>query len=417
MSRRRQARARDGRRRGAGRVRAVVADWALISGLQLRKNPRQLLLQFAQTAGVVDSVGRPLGLFSLWELTGCPFVQGCMTACTGPLARGPPRRQQRRSWRRSCARAPPRTAAASRPPAPPAATLRGLLARATARPAAPRAATAAARATRAPRRRRTRTAPRPSGPRARPATTEGPQRSTTSVEHLGVLVELDGRPGRRRSWPRRDDPARPVPPTCPRRCRPSGRRTAARSLFFCGGCLGVGVGVEPRPRLRRSTSARRPRPRPRPPALRRPRRELLDVGLVRRRLVALDLLGRRERLDLDLAVLVDRRGGRLGEHVLGQAELRHVLEVAGVVGRAVRRGSTWSSTRLIDSDRRRRSESISRILTFTSSPGWTISRGFSTCCWASSEMCTRPSTPSRISTNAPNATTLVTAPSSSSPTW
>src|SRR5215211_4745256 len=81
-----------------------------------------------------------------------------------------------------------------------------------------------------------------------------------------------------------------------------------------------------------------------------------------------------------------------------------------------RRGRIWSSTRLIDSDSRRRSESISRILTRTSSPGWTISRGFSTCCWASSEMCTSPSTPSRISTKAPNATTLVTVPSSSSPT-
>ena len=83
---------------------------------------------------------------------------------------------------------------------------------------------------------------------------------------------------------------------------------------------------------------------------------------------------------------------------------------------ASRRGRIWSSTRLIESDRRRRSESISRIFTLTSSPGWTISRGFSTCCWASSEMWTRPSTPSRISTNAPKATTLVTLPSSSSPT-
>src|SRR3712207_8817143 len=35
---------------------------------------------------------------------------------------------------------------------------------------------------------------------------------------------------------------------------------------------------------------------------------------------------------------------------------------------------------------------------------------------ASSEMCTSPSTPSRISTKAPNVTTLVTLPSSSSPT-
>ena len=84
----------------------------------------------------------------------------------------------------------------------------------------------------------------------------------------------------------------------------------------------------------------------------------------------------------------------------------------GTIGRT---GSTCPSTRLIDSDRRRRSESISRILTRTGSPGWMISRGFSTWCWASSEMWTRPSTPSRISTNAPNVTTFVTLPSSSSP--
>ena len=51
-----------------------------------------------------------------------------------------------------------------------------------------------------------------------------------------------------------------------------------------------------------------------------------------------------------------------------------------------------------------------------SSPGWTISRGLSTWCGASSEMCTSPSTPSRISTNAPNVTTFVTLPASSSPT-
>ena len=49
------------------------------------------------------------------------------------------------------------------------------------------------------------------------------------------------------------------------------------------------------------------------------------------------------------------------------------------------------------------------------SPGWTTSLGFSTWCSASSEMWTRPSTPGMISTNAPNATTFVTLPSSTSP--
>src|SRR5437588_6749647 len=88
------------------------------------------------------------------------------------------------------------------------------------------------------------------------------------------------------------------------------------------------------------------------------------------------------------------------------------LSVGATIGRT---GSSCPSTRLMDSERRRRSDSISRILTLTWSPGWMISRGFSTWCWASSEIWTRPSTPSRISTNAPKATTLVTVPSSSSP--
>ena len=51
----------------------------------------------------------------------------------------------------------------------------------------------------------------------------------------------------------------------------------------------------------------------------------------------------------------------------------------------------------------------------TESPCDTTSRGFSTWCCASSEMCTRPSTPGRISTNAPNVTTFVTLPSTTSP--
>ena len=151
-----------------------------------------------------------------------------------------------------------------------------------------------------------------------------------------------------------------------------------------------------------------PAPRPQPPLGRQPPPATRLVGL--RRSSACRLLG--------------RGAVAAGEHVLGQAQLRHVVEVRLAARRRRRAsappdrrsGSTWPSTRLIDSDRRRRSESISRIFTFTSSPGWMISRGFSTWCCASSEMCTRPSTPSRISTNAPNVTTFVTLPSSSSPT-
>ena len=67
------------------------------------------------------------------------------------------------------------------------------------------------------------------------------------------------------------------------------------------------------------------------------------------------------------------------------------------------------------SESRRRSSSISRILTFSVVPGSTTSLGFSTWWSASSEMWTRPSTPGRISTKAPKATTLVTVPSSTSP--
>src|SRR4051812_44951566 len=62
------------RPRAAGRERVVLAD-ALISRVQLRKNPRQLLLQFAQTAGVLDNVGRSGGFFSLRELPCGAFVQ------------------------------------------------------------------------------------------------------------------------------------------------------------------------------------------------------------------------------------------------------------------------------------------------------------------------------------------------------
>src|SRR5439155_25823533 len=73
------------------------------------------------------------------------------------------------------------------------------------------------------------------------------------------------------------------------------------------------------------------------------------------------------------------------------------------------------STRLSESERRRRSASTSRISTLTLSPCETTSRGFSTWCCASSEMWTRPSTPGRISTKAPKVTTFVTLPSTVSP--
>ena len=216
-------------------------------------------------------------------------------------------------------------------------------------------------------------------------------RSTTPLgRHLGPPARDDrrrGPPGRRRArgpprrwtaWPRRDAPARRVPPTCPAPMppvRPDERRRAQLSSAR----LGLGL-RRPRPRASAprasasasaasaldlgasaasatsaasgsasATSAASARPR-RPPRPRRPRRRPLrpSAGARRRR---------------------PRTGPSSGMSSRSPASAA-----------AVRRGSTWPSTRLIDSERRRRSESISRILTFTSSPGWTISRGFSTCC-------------------------------------
>src|SRR5262245_44734881 len=76
VSRRRSARPREARRLwAAGRGRRAVTGGALISGGQLRKNPRQLLLEIAQTAGVLYSVGRSIRFLGLCELPCSPFVQ------------------------------------------------------------------------------------------------------------------------------------------------------------------------------------------------------------------------------------------------------------------------------------------------------------------------------------------------------
>src|SRR6266487_4537407 len=101
---------------------------------------------------------------------------------------------------------------------------------------------------------------------------------------------------------------------------------------------------------------------------------------------------------------------RLGEDLLGKIEIGCSFNRLRIVGAET---TPPPSTRLSESERRRRSPSTSMILAFTSSPCETTSRGFSTWCWASSEMCTSPSTPGRISTKAPKVTTLVTLPSTS----
>src|SRR5690348_14368907 len=66
---------------------------------------------------------------------------------------------------------------------------------------------------------------------------------------------------------------------------------------------------------------------------------------------------------------------------------------------------------------RRRSRSMSMILTITESPTWTTCSGISTWRSASSEMCTRPSMPSSTRTKEPNGTSLVTLPGTIWPIW
>src|SRR3954447_21136100 len=86
-SRRRRTLRRRARVRGAlsEEVRAL-AGWALMgSGGQLRKYPRQLLLEFPQRAGVFYSVGGALGLLGLGELARGALVDGFVPAGGRPL--------------------------------------------------------------------------------------------------------------------------------------------------------------------------------------------------------------------------------------------------------------------------------------------------------------------------------------------
>ena len=404
--------------------------------------------------------------FSCWESwRASALVERLVTARAGALRPGRPRRRPPRSSRRTRAPCPTRTAAAPRRPPPGAAASARSSCLAPGRPSARRpAATAAPRATRGPRavanarlgERRPVDRPVRERPRRRTARRTA---SRTSV----VLVQLvHDRVGRERP-PRRAARAPPAPSTSRRRSRPSARRTgplrlrqaSARPRAVASGADAScrRLGGAPRPAgLLAAAAPRQPRLAAasalgRPPALsrrlrrgERPRLGSAAALGARRRLGGSAALGasprqrpraRRRRTARRLGRQPPRRRRRLGlgrrrrvglalgrEHVLGEPKLGHVVEVAGLAvggGTIGRTGSTWPSTRLIDSDSRRRSESISRILTRTGSPGWMISRGFSTWCWASSEMWTSPSTPSRISTNAPNVTTLVTVPSSSSP--
>src|ERR1700754_1629277 len=80
VNRRRSTAAREGRRLLA-LLRGAVTGWALmLLRRQLLKNPRQLLLEFAQTAGVLYSVRGPVGLLGLCQLSCRAFVQGLVPA-------------------------------------------------------------------------------------------------------------------------------------------------------------------------------------------------------------------------------------------------------------------------------------------------------------------------------------------------
>src|SRR3954471_23521077 len=88
VSRRRRTCMRRARERPDVRAwdrRAVAPGALMTSDRQLRKNPRQLLLQFAQSAGVLYSVGRSCRFLTLCELAGGALVERRVPARAGPL--------------------------------------------------------------------------------------------------------------------------------------------------------------------------------------------------------------------------------------------------------------------------------------------------------------------------------------------
>ena len=270
--------------------------------------------------------------------------------------RGPPRRRRRRSWRRRAPPAPPRTAAASR--------RRGARRRRRARDLL--APLGDPRADQRPQQALEPGALLGRGegvPRDRGAVDDAAGRDLRPPALDDRVADLVGartaraRPRRWTGWPRPGARARPARSTC-RRPRPpvsptngtrgcdssgSARRRRRRLLVGLRRLLGVGLASASASRLGLGSALDRGSPRPRPPRgssarPESPRRRRSSTGRLRRR---------RPR----------------------QAELRHVVEVAASRRRALvrprgrGRGRIWSSTRLTDSDSRRRSESISRIFT------------------------------------------------------
>ena len=322
-----------------------------------------------------------------------------------------------------------------------AARARGGLGAEGERPARRRAARAAARATRA--RPASANACRATAARSTtpPGATSAPQRATTASRTSGRGVELvDDGVGRerRRAEPRERRQRGRLP-----RAQPAGqaderdagaaRRQAGSSAVgarrgrSAAGGLGVGLGggsaspaassaAGSRAR-RRSSAARRARPRRRAHRGLRGRARGLGGGLA-----SASAAARPRRLGGASSCEVGDDVGRAASSAAGERR-RRSGRASGTSSRspapgarsraslgASAAGRIWPSTRLTDSDRRRRSESISRIFTRISSPGLDDLARVLDVVRASSEMCTRPSTPSRISTNAPNVTTFVTLP-------
>ena len=183
-----------------------------------------------------------------------------------------------------------------------------------------------------------------------------------------------------------------------------------------GGCLGLAAPARA-PASGSATASASGSALPRPPALQRPRSPAPQPPRprLRKRLGLGNCLG----LGRGRRVVVERQRGRLvgppdPAGKTSSERLRFGVRCTDSPPSARGSGSTPSSTRFSESDRRRRSASTSRMSTLTASPCETTSRGFSTWCCASSEMCTSPSTPGRISTKAPKVTTLVTRPSTTS---
>ena len=365
---------------------------------------------------VCDHVRRPGRLLVLGQLPRGALVDRLVPARGRALTRARPRRRRPRSSRRrrrsmpasnssgvstTAARGGGSARATSLAPRGDALARRAATAAPRATRVLARSANARARDRRAVDRCRRVRRPRPSARRPRRA----PRRSRRAR----------GRPRRSTASPRRAARAPRAPSTCPRRAPRSARRTGSRGVG-CGqacsaspGSAALGLAPAAAPRrlglggglLARGFGGRPRSPRPRQAP--RPTAGSAVVDLGRRRLRgasasarprAASAAARRppRRPRLRARPRRPRGGRRLGSRRdVAAGRRRRPRSARGRARRPGRRSPArrptpacadriWPSTRLTDSDRRRRSESISRIFTLTSSPGCTTSRGFSTWC-------------------------------------